>query len=503
MDAAKETAKSPQVHKIAAGLIGLSVPIDSLHLDPANVRHHGDRSLSAVAASLARFGQQKPIVFDENMVVVAGNGTLQCARSLGWTHIAAVRSQLAGVERVAYSIADNRTAELSAWDDDALRSTLQEMDAATISDVGFNDDELAEFMKDGQSGMQQDEAPPAAAASVAKAGDLWVLGAHRLLCGDSTKTEDVTRLMNGLRARLFATDPPYLVGYDGTNHPQSFTGGASKDWSGSYGTTWDDADENSQLYEGFISTAVQHALQDDTAWYCWHASRRQAMLEAAWNRHGAFVHCQIIWAKNRPVLTRTWYMWQHEPCLMGWKKGCKPDKAPEATSTSTVWEIDTIPNGDERPDHPTPKPVEVFAIPMRQHTRPGDVCFEPFSGSGTQIVAAEQLGRRCFAVEISPVYVDVAIRRWQKLTGQAARLDGDGRTWAEIASDRGLCLDSEGKPCPAPQSDRASTPAAPSSPKPDTAKPTRAKSGKSSKPAPGAQPKARRTRAGTAPAGDA
>lgn len=493
MDAAETT----QRHRIASGLLGLCVPIESLHQDPANLRAHSERSLKAVTASLARFGQQKPIVFDERMVVVAGNGTLECARRLGWTHIAAVRSDLAGIERVGYAIADNRTAELSAWDQDALRSTLQAMDADTIADAGFDDKELAEFMGAGQASLAQDEPPEPVACAVARIGDLWTLGAHRLLCGDSTQTEDVTRLMDGSRARLFATDPPYLVGYDGTNHPQSFTGGANKDWSDSYGTTWDDADENSQLYDGFLGAAVAHALQDDTAWYCWHASKRQAMLEAAWNKHGAFVHCQIIWAKNRPVLTRTWYMWQHEPCLMGWKKGCKPDKAPEATPTATVWEIDTIPNGEERPDHPTPKPIEVFAIPMRQHTRPGDVCYEPFSGSGTQIVAAEQLGRRCFSIEISPVYVDVAVRRWQKLTGQAARLDGDGRTWAEIAADRGLSLDTEGRPCPARPNARANGQAARSSRKPASAKTTPKKSGKSRKPGPGEQPKARRTRAGT------
>lgn len=367
------------------------------------------------------------------------------------------------------------------------------MDAQTISDAGFNDDELARFMADGQSQITQDEPPLPAAASVTQSGDLWLLGAHRLLCGDSTKAEDVTRLMDGLRARLFATDPPYLVGYDGTNHPQSFTGGASKDWSETYGTSWDDADSNSELYDGFLAAAVAHALDDSAAWYCWYASRRHTLLEQAWIRHGAFAHCQIIWAKNRPVLTRTWYMWQHEPCLMGWKKGCKPERGPEASPASTVWQIDTIPSGEDRPEHPTPKPLEVFAIPMRQHTRTGEVCYEPFSGSGTQIIAAEQLGRRCLALEISPVYADVSVRRWQTLTGQPARLDGDGRTWAEIAAERGVTLDQKGKPCPLAPSTRAISPDAPSSRKPATARTTPRKSVKSSKPGPGGPRKGRRT----------
>jgi DNA modification methylase len=313
---------------------------------------------------------------------------------------------------------------------------------------------------------------------VTKPGELILLGEHRLHCGDCTNVADVQRVMDGQRAALFATDPPYLVDYDGTNHPgskhprtksastKSATHGAktagsggmapsraalpsmraastpkprsrstkNKDWSGTYGVTWDDADANSDLYDKFIQVAIDHAIEHNAAWYCWHASKRQAMLEAIWLKHGAFVHCQIIWAKNRPVLTRTWYAWQHEPCLMGWIQGNKPLRA-ERNVLSTVWHIDTIPNGTERPDHPTPKPLEVFEIPMRQHTRGGggggagggrgdgrrngDICYEPFAGSGTQIIAAEKLGRRCFALEISPHYCDVIVRRWIHAVGPA------------------------------------------------------------------------------------
>ena len=223
------------------------------------------------------------------------------------------------------------------------------------------------------------------------------------------------------RAILFATDPPYLVGYDGTNHPGArgkTRASKNKDWSGSYGITWDDAEANPELYDRFIGVAVTEALRPNAAWYCWHASRRQAMVEAAWQKHGAFVHCQLVWSKNRPVLTRTWYGWQHEPCFMGWMVGRKPPRVAKEI-LSTIWNADVIPNGPERPDHPTPKPVELFEIPMRQHTTPGEVCYEPFAGSGTQIVAAERLGRRCFAMEISAHYCDVIVRRWIHLVGEA------------------------------------------------------------------------------------
>lgn len=406
-----------------------TIALTRLSADPANLREHNERSIEAIMASLRRFGQQRPIVIDKKGSVIAGNGTLEAARRLGWKAIAVVVSDLLGAERIGYAIADNRTAELSSWNNEALRSVLGEFDADLQADSGFAAGELEALLgASGGTSLQPDEVPEPPKIPVSRRGDLWVLGNQRLLCGDCTIQADVVKLMNGRRAVLFATDPPYLVDYDGTNHPQSFSNGKNKDWSDTYGKSWDDADGNSDLYERFIDAAVAHAIAPEAAWYCWHASRRQAMLEAAWIRAGAKVHCQIIWAKNRPVLTRTWYMWQHEPCLFGWVK--KPKRA-EKDILSTVWSIDTIPNGDERPDHPTPKPLETFAIPMRQHTEAGDVCYEPFSGSGTQIIVAEQLGRRCCAMEIEPRYVDVAVMRWQTLTGKAARLE-NGRTFDQL-----------------------------------------------------------------------
>jgi DNA modification methylase len=234
---------------------------------------------------------------------------------------------------------------------------------------------------------------------------------------------------------LFASDPPYLVDYDGTNHP-SKQGAAdkNKDWGNSYGITWDDSSQGPELYEGFIKAAIEHAILPNAAWYCWHASRRQAMVESVWEKHGAFVHQQIVWAKDRGILTRSYYLWQHEPCFFGWIKGNKPPRVSE-DYPSTVWPLPTVKVG-EKTDHPTSKPVDVFAIPMRQHARPGEVCYEPFSGSGSQIIAGETTGRRVFAIEISPQYVDVAVKRWQTAAGKRAILDGDGRTFDEVTGER-------------------------------------------------------------------
>jgi DNA modification methylase len=226
--------------------------------------------------------------------------------------------------------------------------------------------------------------------------------------------------MAGERAVLFSTDPPYSTNYDGTNHPLPWNRRAekkrsNKDWRDYYHDAVDSV-KGIELYDGFIRQAVEHAITPNAAWYCWHASRRQAMLEAVWEKYGAFVHQQIIWVKDRSVLTRSWYLWQHEPCLFGWVRGNRPPRVTD-TFESTVWVLDTVRVGQAN-DHPTFKPIEVFALPMRQHTLPGDVCYEPFCGHGTQIIAGEQLGRRVYGIEINPAFCAASIERWAEATGR-------------------------------------------------------------------------------------
>jgi len=432
-----------------------TVPVDRLIPYARNARTHDEPQVAQIAGSIAEFGFVNPILIGADDVIIAGHGRLMAARKLGLSDVPVIRlGDLSDTQRKALIIADNKIAENAGWDEELLRLELADLKAEDfdLNLTGFDLSEIDELLKsasDEPSGhpIGDDQVPEAPAQPTSQSGDLWVLGGHRLLCGDSTSAADVKRLMNGERAILFATDPPYLVDYDGTNHPQNSarkakvakgdTSGTdgNKDWSATYGVTWDDSSQGPDLYRGFIKAAIAEAIEPNAAWYCWHASRRQAMLEEVWTELGAFQHQQIIWNKEKGVLTRSRYLWKHEPCLMGWIKGNMPPKAEGAEFLSSVWDIHGL-SGEERPDHPTPKPLDCFAIPMRQHVELGGLCYEPFSGSGSQIMAGESVGRRVYAMEISPTYVDVAIERWQNATGKTVVLDGDGRTFEEIKSER-------------------------------------------------------------------
>lgn len=407
-------------------------PIDKVKPYPGNPRSITDRGVDKVVASIKEFGFNQPIVVDKKGVIIVGHTRHRAANKMGLTEVPVLQVNLPAEKARAYRLADNRTHEEADWIDDLLRiefDALKGLDLDLTALTGFESGEIDRVLRGDMSSYAPVTIPEPPRDPVTRTGDLWLLGTHRLLCGDSTSHDDVRRLMNGERATLFSTDPPYLVDYDGSNHPTR-----NKDWSESYGNTWDDSSQGSELYDGFISAAVAEAITENAAWYCWHASRRQAMLEECWVRAGAFVHQQIIWSKDRGVLTRSTYLWKHEPCLMGWMKGKRPARVAK-NMLSTIWEIASYLQAD-RPDHPTPKPLEIFTIPMEQHVKRGGLCYEPFSGSGSQIMAGESVGRRVNAMEIGPGYVDVAIKWWQQSTGKIAVLE-NGKTFAEVESERG------------------------------------------------------------------
>lgn len=421
----------------------LLVRCDHLTIDPANARRHPERNLATIKASLARFGQQKPIVAQAiGGVVIAGNGTLTAARDLGWSHVACVFSKLEGSAARAFAVADNRSAELAEWDDVVLADLLKSLADDERLALGFDDDDLAEIVDraagDADIEGADDEAPAPPATPTSKLGDLWLLGGHRLLCGDSTKADDVQRLMNGERAGLMNTDPPYGVAYANDERPHR--GRKPKPKPRVTNDTLCDEDLQ-RFLEAAFRVAVVEALEERAAWYLWHAHLTQGFFAAtAAAAANVVLHRQIIWVKPVLLLGRGQYHWKHEPCFMGWVKGKQPPdygRGAGERDQTTVWELDGVGVAERAElNHSTPKPVALFEVPITKHLRTGRICFEPFSGSGPQLIAAEKLRRRCFALEITPAFVDVGVLRWQKVTGKQATLDGDGRTFEAIAADR-------------------------------------------------------------------
>lgn len=411
--------------------------------------NYNSNDVARIARSIRRFGFNNALRVWRDEIVMAGNHTLKALRLIKsegpkeeldhrypphnimveddeWYVPIIDVSHLDEVEARAFAIADNQLARMSVVDERLLTQYLKEIneaDPGMFGATGFEKRTLnrmvAQFLeaasKANDPGAQLDRGEELRQQWGVEPGQLWVIpsksakGEHRLLCGDSTSIDAVQRLMDGKRAALFATDPPYLVAYDGTNHPHKWNEeDKNKDWSATY-QDWDAPEGGELLYDGFVRAAKAAAITEDAAWYCWHASRNQAMLEEIWKKHGAFVHQQIIWVKDRPVLTRSWYMWQHEPCFFGWIQGKKPKRAMD-NHPSNVWNVPTITPGTST-DHPTSKPIDLFRIPMEQHTEPGDICYEPFSGSGSQHVAGEQCGRLVYGLELQPVYCAVILER--------------------------------------------------------------------------------------------
>ena len=404
------------------GLVIKRTKLEALHLDPANARLHDERNLQSITASLKRFGQAEPLIVQGSSGrVIGGNGRLEAMRSMGWTECDVVELDLDEVQATSLGIALNRTADLAAWDNEVLGKLLDSLrNEDSLEAVGFDDFEIDEILSgllaDAEVGEVDDPGPgDLPEAPVTKPGDVWLLGEHRLLCGDSTSPADVERLMAGERAQLLATDPPYLVDYKGA-------GGAKQD-----GEHWDDYkgnDPSLEFFTGWLRASLAHCVPDVPV-YQWHAHKRQALVQAAWEQAGLLLHQQIIWVKSRGTLGRSHFMWQHEPCFYGWPQGKMPTKTRKpANNATTVWEIGQA--GEQDGIHPTQKPTEIFCRPIESHTRPGEVVLEPFSGSGTQIISAEKLGRRCFAMEKEPGYVDVAVRRWEQATGKSATLEAQG-----------------------------------------------------------------------------
>jgi DNA modification methylase len=368
----------------------------SLKLDPVNARTHDKRNVEAIKASLDKFGQQKPIVVDADGVVRAGNGTLIAARELGWETIACVRTELADAEALAYAIADNRTAELAAWDAEALVAAMASIkDPEVRGAVGFTDREMEMLVASTGTTAGQDVVPDPPTEPVAKLGDVWTLGKHRVVCGDCREVP------LGTEHDAVFTDPPYGVSYVGK------TRDALRIQNDEHVT---------EMVRRVFERTIE-ACRPGAVWYVCAPpgpdtrSFLDVLVELGVCRQ------IVVWVKDVFVMGRSDFHYQHEFLLYGWKPGGKRVK-PTDRKQSTVWEV---PRPKASREHPTMKPVELVARALRFSTQPGSMVLDPFLGSGTTLIACEQLDRVCYGIEIEPRYVDVVVERWQNLTGKKAK----------------------------------------------------------------------------------
>jgi DNA modification methylase len=398
---------------IAPALEALHVPIASVEPHPRDARI-GD--VEAVAASLRRFGQQKPVVVQKSTgFVVAGNHVLLAARSLGWSEIAANVVELDDATATAFMLADNRTSDLGGYDDELLAAILAEASAAdNLTGTGYDADDVAAIVA--AAGLAEprdlDACPnlPAPDNVYVRPGDLYELGRHRLLVADATREEDVRRLIGDLSVDLIVTDPPYGVAYTGKTR-RALT--IANDDLGEEGTR--------QLVAGALRAAP---LRPGGVFYLFapggalHLAFLLALRDA-----GLAVHQTLVWLKDQFVLGHADYHARHEPILYGWRGGAAHDFVADRTQ-DTVWEY---PRPARNTEHPTMKPVALVERAIRNSSRPNNSIYDPFVGSGTTLVAAEIAGRRAFAVEIDPAYAQVALERWATLTGRRPTLvEGSG-----------------------------------------------------------------------------
>jgi DNA modification methylase len=410
-------------------------PLDRLIPYARNARTHTDEQIAQIAASIREFGFTNPILLDGDNGIVAGHGRLLAARKLGMAEAPCIElAHLTATQRKAYILADNKLALNAGWDTSILSLELTELKelGADLKIIGFTDEELAEIMQpDGTAGLTDpDEAPPVPEAPVTVAGDLWILGAHRLLCGDAKDVDHYARLVGGQSCDLLTTDPPYGVSYADKN---KFLNAISRGNRIQVPIKGDHKkpEEMTEFWNECF-TAAGTALKAGASYYVTGPQGGDLLLLLQSLRQSGFpLRHMLIWAKNNHVLGRCDYHYRHEPIIYGWREGSH--KFYGGHSQTSLWEI----NKNHKSDlHPTQKPVELYVRAINNSSKSGDLVLDPFGGSGTAIIAAEQTQRFVRSLEIDEHYVDVAVERWQNFTGKDAILEGDGRTFNEIKAER-------------------------------------------------------------------
>ena len=364
-----------------------------------------DGAVDAVANSIKEFGIKNPIIIDRDNVIVCGHTRIKACEKLGIETVpCVVADDLTDEQIKAFRIADNSTAQIAEWDLEKLQAELENIDMDMVQ-FGLQE-QIAEIEKEFQKEVQEDEVPEVDEENepITQLGDIWQLGEHRLMCGDSTDAGTVAILMDGKKADLFLTDPPYNVAYEGK----------TKDAL----TIENDKMGGEEFREFLVSafTAAVSVLKDGGGFYVWFASREHCNFETALNESGLEVRQELIWKKNTMVLGRQDYQWKHEPCLYGWKDGASHNWYSDRCQTTILEFNKPARNGE----HPTMKPVELFAYQIQNSTKKMDIVLDLFGGSGTTIIACEQTGRIGYSMELDPKYCDVIIKRYENLTGNKA-----------------------------------------------------------------------------------
>lgn len=401
-------------------------PIEALIPYARNSRTHSDAQVAQIAASIREFGWTNPVLVDGSNGIIAGHGRVLAARKLGFDQVPVIElAHLTESQKRAYVLADNKLAENAGWDDELLRIELEALQAAgfDLSLTGFDDDELAALMAElaGNEGLIDDDAVPEVTDDpVSQPGDVWLLGEHRLLCGDATDPVALETLMGSDLADMAFTDPPYNVNYANT---------AKDKQRGTHRPILND--NLGEGFAGFLSAACANLLAySKGAVYIAMSSSELDTLQLAFRGAGGKWSTFIIWAKNTFTLGRADYQRQYEPILYGWRDGVDHFWCGDRDQ-GDVWFINKPVKNDL---HPTMKPVELVERAIRNSSKTRDIVLDLFGGSGTTLIAAEKTQRRARLVELDPKYADVIVKRWQDYTGKAATLAATGKTFAECAT---------------------------------------------------------------------
>lgn len=443
-----------------AGLVVRRISIADLHLDASNARQHGERNLEAIKGSLTQFAQVEPLVVQKSTGrVIGGNGRLVAMRALGWTEADVVELDLTDTEATGLGIALNRTGELAEWDLPTLGRLLESLQSdGALDGVGYTDAELRDVL-DAVIALNpietsEDDVPALPDEATTKPGDLWVMGRHRLLCGDSSKPEDVDRLLAGASIHLVNMDPPYNVkveprsnnaiaaglssftnthhqGLDLARHPSKAKRTSEKLRPKDRPLANDfisDEDFDLALRAWFGNAA--RVLLPGRGFYIWGGYANCANYPSALVEAGLYFSQSIIWDKQHPVLTRKDFMGAHEWCFYGWKEGAAHEFFGPNNATD-LWAVKKL--NHTAMVHLTEKPVELAARAIQYSSRPGENVLDLFGGSGSTLIACEQTGRNAFLCELDTLYSDVIVQRWQKLTGQQAILEATGEPYVARA----------------------------------------------------------------------